>query len=249
MAESTLAEFKQRVRLAHAREFAIHRKVAVIAEREIVSRPRSHPDAVAVVLDMLIVQGYKAHLSTEFLGEHGFVEDMATMVRRLLELAVQSIYVGADSDEPVRAQRAADFLAFLWDAVPTVQKRKLPSELQAHWDDLAQPATDRRPNRSRWGPRFDQMFEYAEVMETYRSDYKLLSSLAHGSSGSLIIQYSQSPIPVHSVSQVGALLIYASRYYLVLLDHWMRLYAPDLYERFADVSSALRDWQATDDGG
>lgn len=235
-------QFRSAIRQQHQQEFSLHRELAMLVEREVISKSRSHPDAVSLVLDMLIVQAYKAHLTAAVVGELGHLEDMATIARRLFELAIQSIYIGGDGEEATRLKRANQFIAYLWDSVPESRKKTLPPAIASDWEAMANEAGVRNADRVRWGPPFATMFEYAGHRDLYDQDYKFLSALAHGSSEALIVQYSLLPIPVRSTDYVGTLLIYSSKYYLNVLDHWIRLYRPSLSGKFDEVAKRLRQW-------
>jgi hypothetical protein len=63
-------------------------------------------------------------------------EDAATIVRRLLELAVQLVYIARDDDEKTRDRRAGMYLAFLWHEWPAELRNRLPPDERKAWEAL-----------------------------------------------------------------------------------------------------------------
>ncbi len=98
-------EFRAAIRAKYPEEFLLCQDVAAILEQA-VKQPRRLVNEVARVADMLMVQAYKAHASVYFLAVRAQIEDAATITRRLLEIAVQAIYITGDSDPEVCKQRA-----------------------------------------------------------------------------------------------------------------------------------------------
>ena len=127
-----VSQYRLEVRNAHAEAFTIHRDVAVTLEDAILAA-RAHPDELAVVLDMLMLQGYKAHLSVSVLSEYAMIEDAATIARRLLELSVQAVYISADDNPKVCQRRAGSYLAFLWRKFPRRFRQNFPAQAKARW--------------------------------------------------------------------------------------------------------------------
>jgi hypothetical protein len=173
---------------------------------------------------MLMIQAYKAHLSVLLLAQDGHIEDAATICRRLLELAIQAIYIGADDTESVRIERASRFVADLWDNLGEGWRARLPAPVSDEWQKIHDAVGPLPPKRPRWGPTFKQMFEYAEKIDTYDQDYTYLSKLAHGSSEELVLRYSYDTVLVRSTPHVGMLLVFSSRYYLSVAEIWNRAF-------------------------
>src|SRR5262245_38187407 len=83
-------EFRARVIEKYAVYFSFCQKVAATFEKAL-DKPQELHDEVARVLSMFMYQAYKAHSSMYVLAVRAFVEDAATITRRLLEIAVQAI--------------------------------------------------------------------------------------------------------------------------------------------------------------
>jgi hypothetical protein len=214
------AEFARSVRLRHSSAFRRHREVALLLQ-DAVARRRPHQDIVARAVDMLFVQAFKAHHAVYELASYALVEDTATIVRRLLELAIQAVYISRDSEEATRLDRAGKFLAFLWHKWPADLRDRLPRDERRAWESVyATYGRDFKPERKQWGPPFFEMFKYAEQPVTYAEDYSLLSNIAHGSPPSLVHEYANPTVEIHSDRLVPLLVNYGSRYALGMALLW-----------------------------
>ena len=91
-------EFRSRVRAAHRPAFDLFGRVVDLVEPAVAHR-RFLSGEVERALDMLMLQGYKAHCSLYVLAVRAHIEDAATIVRRLLELAIQTIYIASQSPQ------------------------------------------------------------------------------------------------------------------------------------------------------
>jgi hypothetical protein len=210
------------VRNAHAEAFAIHRDIAVTLEDAMLV-PRVHPDEVSVVLDMLMVQAYKAHLSVSLLSEHAMVEDAATIARRLLELSVQAVYIAADDQPRVCQRRAGRYLAFLWRKFPRRFRKDFPSKAKTRWSGYARKyGRFVRKKAKFWGPNWKDMFIAIGSEKLYNTDYALLSAVAHGSPDEQVLTFSATTVKVHAHHHVSTLLVFASKYYLTVVEQWNR---------------------------
>lgn len=94
-----------------------------------------------------------------------------------------------------------------------------------------------------WPAGSKQMFDYAEQPGTYESDYRFLSALAHSSGEELIFRYSRSEVVVRSTEHVGVLVVYASRYYMVITEIWDRVFDVIDAEWFATHAKTLNEWK------
>src|SRR5687768_8783561 len=92
-----VSEFRARIRERYKRQFEVHQAVAARVERAY-QEHRQLVDPIHLAIDMLMTQAYKAHLSVRILAEHAHVEDAATISRRLLEISVQTVYIGEESE-------------------------------------------------------------------------------------------------------------------------------------------------------
>jgi hypothetical protein len=238
-----IRKYRNRVLAAYPTEFAIWTDVAGTLEHA-VQVPRNHPTLVHLVLDMFMIQGLKSHGTVALLAQHGLMEDAATIARRLLELSVQAVYIGAESDERVRVRRAGMYLAFLWRQLTPVFKRRLPPGVRKDWTAWARRyGRYIRRRARRWGPDFREMFTQVGSEELYLTDYAFLSSMAHGAADSQVFQYSVERIRIHRHDFVPVVLIYSSRYYLAIAEQWNRAYSllPD--GEFARLTSGVVKWR------
>jgi hypothetical protein len=209
---------------AHRGAFDLHTAVAVALEGAVI-RPRAHPTIIHIVLDMLMLQGLKSHATVSLLSQHGLMEDTATIARRLLELSVQAVYIGAESEQPEQLRRAGRYLAFLWRQLPGRMKHRLPSSLRAEWTGWARKYGRLVPARAKqWGPTFREIFREVGAEDLYLQDYSFLSAIAHGSSDAQVFQHSVRRVRLHSHDFAPIVLVYASRYYLALAEQWNRMF-------------------------
>ena len=77
------------------------------------------------------------------------------------------------------------------------------------------------------------MFQEVGHLSTYEEGYSLLSSIAHGTPPSLVQDYTQPVVTLHSDAFVPMMLVFASRYYLAVVGQWndiFRLIDPDELE-------------------
>lgn len=244
----TAEEFAEAVRKKYRSAFDLHGELAQLLQDTAV-KSRYLPDLVARATDMLFVQGFKAHQSVYFLCSQALVEDAATIVRRLLELFVQAIYIARDSEESERTQRAGMYLAFLWHEWPADLRERIPPDERAAWESVyVTYAHDFKYKR--WGPSFAKMFGYAGRADTYEEDYSLLCGFAHGSPTSLVGSYSQARVELHPDRWVPFLLEYATRYALGLTLVWNDIFHLCDDGRLAAAQTSVRtfrdrpDWNA-----
>lgn len=212
------------IRAKYRDAFSLHRDVATTLESA-VRRTRRLADGVSRAADMLMVQGYKAHGSVYLLAVRAQVEDAATITRKLLEIAVQTIYITADDNADVCRQRAGRYLAYLWNSVPQEWRAKMPDRERQVWEAYHADHGRLLSERSRsWGPNVRSMFEEIGQPETYEQDYSLLSRIAHGTPPSLVQDYAQPIVPLRDDTFVPMVLVFASRYYLATAGQWNRLF-------------------------
>src|SRR5258708_39038412 len=102
-----------------------------------------------MVLDMLMLQAFKAYGAVALLAQHGLMEDSATLARRLMELAVQSVYVGAESEERLRERRAGRYLSFMWRQLPRKIKHRFPPAVRSQWTAIARKHAQLVPRKAR----------------------------------------------------------------------------------------------------
>lgn len=211
---------------------------------------RTSASAVQTAVDFLVVQAYKAHDAVAELAEVGLAEDAATVTRRLLELGVQAVYIGADSEAPVCEARAGRYLAFLWRNMNPAAKRHVLGDARTYWEDIeATYGNGIPPKATRWGPTMREMFKYAEREDTYQEDYSLLSQIAHGLPEEFILYHGIERFPLRSTLHIPGILLFASRYYLGVVDVWNRHFALASEAEIKELASLLANDQDEDDDG
>jgi hypothetical protein len=173
-------EFIADVRAKYRREFSEFAELLSTIETAIQIR-RPLTSELQLTMDMLMTQCYKSLASVYQLTVRGQIEDAATIVRRVWELGVQAAYIGAETDDAERVQRARRFLAHLWDKFDSDLKSTIPVEVRARWDALVGGyGSVPLARRKRWGPSFYDMLRSLGRADAY-GDYEFLSNIAHGS--------------------------------------------------------------------
>jgi hypothetical protein len=168
------------------------------------------------------------------------MEDSATIVRRLMELSVQAVYIGAESEPREKKRRAGSYIAFMWRQVPPKNKHRLPEEVREYWSAMARSyGRFVRAKAKRWGPTWKDMFEAIDQGALYASDYSFLSSIAHGQPDSQIPVFSRDTIRVYSHEFVPVLLSYSSKYYLAVAEQWNNVFAALDKEVFATLADEV----------
>jgi hypothetical protein len=214
-------ERPRRIHRRYSKAFALYREVANDVETYVRS-PRRLGSPLPLALDMLMMQGYKTFLSLYLLTEHAQIEDAATIVRRLLELAARANWIAAAADEAGQEERARHYISDMLFSLQEGQERGIPSAFIDAWTELLgaahvdASARRKRPKR----PQFRQMFEAAGQLKTYDTDYAFLSAIAHGSPDNQILQYSARPVRLNQDAFVPVLLLYGTRYYVALFGIW-----------------------------
>jgi hypothetical protein len=223
------------IRTHYAADFAHHERVTQKL-RPVVLHTRQVHTPVETALDFMLIQAYKAHEAVAVLLENGLAEDGATVTRRLLEIGVQAIYIGADSEAEERERRAGRYLAYLWREMPQPAKEHLKGPVADHWAGIAAKYGAEIPAKAtRWGPSFAVMFRYAEREDTYKEDYSLLSRIAHGSPEEFIMQYSAEKVRLRFSLHTPSLIRVASRYYAGTVSVWNRHFGALNDDEMADL--------------
>jgi hypothetical protein len=222
-------EFRAAVIARHAPAFELHQKVLVEMERAI-NKDRDLSDLVSRAVDMLFVQAFKSLTSARELASLALSEDAATLTRRLMELAVRSIFIARDSEEQTRLDRAGSYLADLWSEWPADSRAVIPEAERKAWETIASAYPQRDANgKRRRRPTIKEQFEYAEQPETYTQDYSYLSSISHGLPPAFVHQYSQGIVQIHDDREVPRLLVFATSYGLVTFLVWQEHFGiPDV---------------------
>ena len=235
-------QFRARMLREHAESFRLFYDVVSAVEGAFQESVQIS-DNVRRAVDMLMVQGYKAYSSVYVLLVRGHVEDGATIARRMLELAVQTVYIAAESEEDVRCDRADRYLANLWDAAPDTLRASMPANARLAWERHFEKHGHHLPKKRRsWGPNFREMFRAIGCEATYVQDYTFLSGIAHGSPPNLIYDYRGPTVEVRHGRHVSLILTYATRYFLAIIEQWNLLFGlidSDQYSHF--VSRATEE--------
>lgn len=244
----TAEDYRQRVRDAHPAEFALHGEVMQLFE-EALTRERAREGVERLAIDMLMHQGFKTHVSVRIVCEHGFMEDAATLTRRLFELTLQALYIRHPGTEDERRKRAGRYLAFLWRQVHPHWRAQLPQPVREEWETIAVPYDSLLPAKARdWSDKDRRKMCHevkgggAEGDDLY-DDYRFLSALAHGSSEKLLVDFSRTHLHTHEVKYAGVLMVYASRYQMSIGQEWQKLFGAADSERIGEVGRQLNDWQ------
>ena len=170
---------------------------------------------------MLFVQAFKSLTAVRELASLALAEDAAALTRRLMELAVKTIFIARDSEEQTRVDRAGTYLADLWNEWPADLHAVIPEPERNVWETLAAAYPRYESNgKRRRRPSIKKQFEYADQPETYAKDYSYLSSITHGLPPAFVHQYSHGFVPVHDDREVPRLLVYSASYALVTFLVW-----------------------------
>jgi hypothetical protein len=241
-----LLEYRKKVFAKHRDAFRFHTEVLGGIEKALLI-PRSHRSLERLVLDMLMLQSFKSNATVSLLAQHGLMEDTATIVRRLLELGVAAVYIGAESDRIIRKRRCGMYLAFLWRQLPPRIRRRLPIGGLRRRSSVARRYARFVPAKAhRWGPNWFEMFKEIGQEKQYRRDYSFLSSIAHGSSDHQVFAFSSRRIRLHDDRFASVLLIHATRYCLAAVEQWnrrFRLLDKATFDKWVQQSATWRQWR------
>jgi hypothetical protein len=219
------SEFQKAVIDKYRPQFDLHWRVREMLESAF-AKDRYLDQLVTRAIDMLFLQCFKAHVSTFELAALAQVEDAATIVRRLLELAAQAHYIGLHADAEERQRRAGAFLAFMWMKWPEEAHGAIAVDERQAWEKVLDVHGGHfKPDPRQWGPHFGEIFSELESRDqlpagAWRNDYRYLSNVAHGCPPSLVHSYGQPIIPVHDDRQVPAILVAGSSYALLCAMVW-----------------------------
>lgn len=215
-----LNQFRGRVLAAHASAFRLHGSVMTRFEAALL-QDRQNSGRCTLALDMLMYQAFKSGNTVSLLAQHGLLEDAATIARRLMELAVQALYLWADGDVVVQQARASRYLAHMWRHLPDKAREKMPEPIRRPWQEVdAEVGDSLAAGAMRWGPRWKDMFAAVGASDMYDEDYSLLSSMAHGSPDDLVLEFSSQRIKMHRYEGAWVLLWYATKYFVIVAGMW-----------------------------
>jgi hypothetical protein len=176
-------------------------------------------------LDILFVEAFKSHGSLYVLCVRGHGEDAATILRRLLEIALQVGYLAADPSS--HQDRAERYLAWFWLQVEDRVRAGLPSKEEVWWraqydkhKHLILDASGKRL-RNWWGKGSIRDLAVAlNLADTYDKDYRFVSQFAHCTSQGLLLGRRGSAVEIRTDLLVPAILVFGTRYMLSIFERW-----------------------------
>lgn len=167
--------------------------------------------------DLLFIQAYKAFCGVYLLAVRGYEQDAATILRRLLEIAAQILYLNVSDTVEDRECRAAQCLQY-------------DPDLGGYW----------------WGTGgFKGLFcKKLDHSETFKEDYRLLAQIAHGFVRRTLPAVEQEKIQICSARLFSPLVVFSCCYILVSVIVWNRhfkLYDESDLEELSSKITGLRD--------
>ena len=135
MSEPT--EFIRRMIEENRLAFDLWKRVCCPLEEAVV-RPRNIQPAFSRALDLLFIQAFKSFSSLYVLCARGLSEDAATILRRLLEVSNQAVFLAQDADAKERENRGKRYLAYFWAQVPDRLKFDLDPVHRQWWEKMFQ---------------------------------------------------------------------------------------------------------------
>jgi len=189
--------------------------------------PRDLSSPLSRALDILLLQALKSHGSIYVLAVRGHGEDGATILRRLLELAFQIRFIGIGANAGERGRRAGQYLSWFWmkalDAVklnvPPAQKQWWQQQYDAHKHLFTN--SKGRPTKHWWGDcSRKELAAQIGVSQSYETDYRFLSRMAHGTTQHILFQQRGSLIEICTPLFVEQLLVIGVRYMLAIAEEW-----------------------------
>jgi ferredoxin-thioredoxin reductase catalytic subunit len=183
-------EFRARVIAENKPAFDLWVETCRLLEDNI-ELPRKLKCPADFAFDLLFLQVYKSMCSIYILAVRGHQEDAFTVLRRLLELAVQLRYLN-------NAQ---------------------PGEINTRAEKYLRQDPDMRPHYW-WGGTFESLFRDLGLEETYANDYRLLAQISHGVAKRNLFTVSNGHIQIRSAEHFKSLLIFSVFYTLEGLRVW-----------------------------
>lgn len=223
------AEFKAKMIERHRPAFDLWLRVHEMLE-ELVIKPRTLQSAYSRALDLFFVEAFKSHGSLYPLCVMGHGEDAATIARRLLEIAFQVGYLCLEDQD--REKRGELYLAYFWHNAKEIIKLNIPEDRRQWWEkhyDLHKRWLPLRPSGDplqNWsGLSFAAMAERIGLKDTYETDYRFLSNVAHCSARGLLLDKVDGTIQITSDALIDELLIYGTKYVLAVTLYWNEHFA------------------------
>lgn len=224
--DMTPAEYKAGMWDRHRPAFTLFQDTLHCVEA-VIAHPRDIEPTFARALDMLFIQGYKSFSSIYLLCVRGHGEDAATILRRLLELSAQAIYLARDPSESVREERGGRYVAYHWAQVRDILDSDLDREVKQYWQDMFELhkgliSFDKNGNPTDWWGtrRMIDLFKLIDFEHIYRGDYAFLSKMAHGTSQGILVDYRRARADIRSDHFVRIALVSSCSYILGMARVW-----------------------------
>jgi uncharacterized protein DUF5677 len=215
--ESPPAEYRARMIEKHRPAFDLWRRCHELLESVVpVARDQSLPFARAA--DIMFIQAFKSHGSLYVLSVRGHGEDAATILRRMLEIALQMRFLCEIPAQ--RLDRAQRYLAWFWLQAEKRIKVGLRPEQQVWWQTQYDAhkglilKSSGRPKRNWWGDsNIRDLANTLGLVDTYDQDYRFLSQMAHCTSQGILLGKIGNVIQIRTDMLVREILVFGTRYY------------------------------------
>lgn len=222
--------FRKQMLDDHRPAFDIYLSMAQLAERAIAGDRQLH-SSFEIALDLLFILAFKSYQALYFLTVNGLGEDAGTITRRLFEIALQVEYLS--SDRSLREERGKHYIAHFWhNATEIGLALNLPEDRRKWWKEQynnhkrwLQFDRNQKPAINWFGSNFREIAKSLGVEDTYDTDYRLLSNIAHCSARGFLMKMNCAGIQIHSDSFVEAVLVYGTKYILTVVERWNEHFA------------------------
>jgi hypothetical protein len=162
---------------------------------QVIYRQRSHREVADLATDLLFILAYKAFCGVYLLAVRGYEQDSATILRRLLEISAQMLYIGCTDDLNEQNVRADRYLQHDPDG-------------ETRWW---------------WGKTgFKKLFILVGRSDTYEQDYRLLAQIAHGSARRNLPPVIDGKVQICTNDSFTTLIVFSCLYILANLMLWNR---------------------------
>jgi hypothetical protein len=224
--ETTPQDFMARMVERHSRAFDLWRRTHERLEVAVpTARDLSSPFSRA--LDILFIQAFKSHGSLYVLCVRGQGEDAGTILRRMLEIAIQVRYLSVEAAPAERDTRGRRYLAYYWLQVPELVKDGLCADTHrwwlTHYNAYKNLVCDERgrPFRNWWGnSSIRDLASSLGLMATYDEDYRFLSQMAHCTAQGILFAQRGEIVEIRTDLLVREILVFGTRYIIGIAQPW-----------------------------
>lgn len=224
--ETTPQDFMARMVVRHSRAFHLWCRTHEVLEVAVpTARDLSSPFSRA--LDILFVQAFKSHGSLHVLCVRGHGEDAATILRRMLEIAIQVRYLSVETAPAERDMRGRMYLAYYWLQVPRPIKDGLCGDTHrwwlTHYSAYKHLVSDKRgrPFRNWWGDSsIRDLASSLGLVATYDEDYRFLSQMAHCTAQGILFAQRGKIVEIRTDLLVREILVFGTRYMIAIAQLW-----------------------------